>query len=56
MPRPRRGQAALDVLARLSSRAQVILLTNRPLVVAWARSRAGEGSVSLFEADALTAI
>lgn len=53
---PDEEQAALDVLARLSSRAQVILLTNRPLVVAWARSRAGEGSVSLFEADAVTAI
>jgi hypothetical protein len=43
--------AVLDLLARLSTDAQVIVLSADPVVAGWARGHAGSGSVTLLEAD-----
>jgi hypothetical protein len=47
-------RAVLDLLTRLSSRAQVIILTLDPVVARWARANAHTGDITLLEADHAT--
>lgn len=41
----------LDMLLRLSEKTQVIYLTDDPVVSRWARERAAQGDVALFETE-----
>lgn len=45
----------LDLLARLSSRTQVVVLSNDPVVSGWARRNTVDGLATLLEADVLSA-
>ncbi|MCU1453308.1 MAG: hypothetical protein JWN46_1454 [Acidimicrobiales bacterium] len=44
----------LDMLVRLSDKTQIVYLTGDPVVARWARQRATEGAVSLFEPEPAT--
>jgi hypothetical protein len=48
--------AVLDLLAHLSTDAQVIVLSADPVVAGWARGHAGSGSVTLLEADVVVPV
>ncbi len=53
---PPEREAALDVLARLSAKVQVVVLTDDPVVSAWARGQVAGGAVTLFETEVHTAV
>ena len=45
----RRG--VLELLARLAARTQVVILSQDPVIIRWARQHASDGSITVLEAD-----